>query len=77
MGGIFFTVNDIDIHQLNLGPFKILELLVENPLKNVFLNLFINKCIVYFLFRKKPLLYEKGGDFVGGLCIIFYFSFIW
>jgi hypothetical protein len=64
-------VNDIDIHQLNLGPFKILERMVENPLKNVFfLHLFINKCIICFLFKKKPLSYEKGGDFVGGLCII-------
>jgi hypothetical protein len=33
---IFFVVNDIDIHQLNLGPFKILKSLV----KNVFLCTF-------------------------------------
>ncbi len=26
----FFVMTDIAIHQLNLGPFKILEFLVEN-----------------------------------------------
>jgi hypothetical protein len=42
----FFAVNGIDIHKLNLGPFRILELLVENPFKKcVSLHLFNNKCI--------------------------------
>jgi len=27
----FFMVNDIDIHQLNLGPIKSFKNLVENP----------------------------------------------
>jgi hypothetical protein len=30
------VVNDIDIHQLNLGSFKNLNFLVENLFKNVF-----------------------------------------
>ncbi len=30
----FFMVYDIDIHQLNLGPFKILKFLDEISLKN-------------------------------------------
>jgi hypothetical protein len=34
---IFFLVNDIDIHQLYLEPFRILEFLVENL---CFLHLF-------------------------------------
>ncbi len=29
----FFVVNDIDIHQWNLGPFESLKFLVENSLK--------------------------------------------
>jgi hypothetical protein len=33
------VVNDIDIHQLNLGPIKILKILVENPLKKCFFAL--------------------------------------
>jgi hypothetical protein len=37
MGGVlvmnFFVVNDIDIHQLNLKPFKSLKSLIENPFK--------------------------------------------
>ncbi len=28
-----FVVNDINIHQLNLKPFKSLKVLVENPFK--------------------------------------------
>jgi hypothetical protein len=34
-----FVVNDIDIHWLNIGPFRSLKLLVENPFKKyVFLH---------------------------------------
>jgi len=36
----FFVVNDIDRHQLNLGPFRSLQILVENPFKNVFFAFF-------------------------------------
>jgi hypothetical protein len=31
----FFGGSDIDVHQLNLQPFRSLEFLVENPFKNV------------------------------------------
>jgi hypothetical protein len=33
-------------------PFKILELLVEKPLKKCVLNLFKNKCIIMSFFKK-------------------------
>jgi hypothetical protein len=36
----FFLVNDIDIHQLNLEPFKSLQIFFENPFKNVFFAFF-------------------------------------
>jgi hypothetical protein len=51
----FFVVNDIDIHQLNLGPFKSLKSLVENPFKKcISLHFLNNNCIVNFFFGKKP-----------------------
>jgi hypothetical protein len=35
----FLLVNDIDVHQLNLRPFRSLQFLVENPFKTcVFLH---------------------------------------
>jgi hypothetical protein len=50
----FFVVNDIDIHQLNLGPIKIFNLLVENLFKkNVFLHFLSNKNIKDFFFFGK------------------------
>jgi hypothetical protein len=36
----------------------------------MFKFIFSNKCIVFFL-GKKPLPYEKGGDFINGFHIIF------
>ncbi len=43
----FLVVNDIDVHQLNLGPIKIL---VEKIFKKYVLNYFLNnKCIIFFL----------------------------
>jgi hypothetical protein len=50
---IFFVVNDIDIHQLNLIPFISLKKLVENPFKNVFFHILYNKCIISFFFFEK------------------------
>jgi hypothetical protein len=46
-GWISFVVNDNDIHQLNIWPFRSLKLLVENPLK---------KCLLHFLNNKKIIL---------------------
>ncbi len=63
-------MNDIDVDQQNLRPFKSLEVLVENPLK---------KCV---FFHNKLLVLGKGHyhkkkrkDFIGGHNIIFSFSF--
>jgi hypothetical protein len=43
----FFVVSDIDIHQLNLRPFKSLQILVENPLKKcVSLHFLNDRCII-------------------------------
>jgi hypothetical protein len=51
----FLVVNDIDIHQLNLRPFKNLQFLVENTFKECgFLHFLSNKCITSFFFG--------GGD---------------
>jgi hypothetical protein len=45
----FFMMNDIDIHQSNLGPFKIIIFLVQNSFKEcVYLHLYNNKCIIIF-----------------------------
>ncbi len=65
-------VYDIDIHELNLGPFKDLKFLDEISLKkNVFFAFLNNKCIIIFIFKKKPLPYQIGGDFIDEHCIIF------
>jgi hypothetical protein len=63
---------DIDIHQLNLGKFRNLKFLDEISFKKcVFLHLFNNECIIIYIFRKKPLLYQRGGDFIDVHCNIF------
>jgi hypothetical protein len=47
-------VYDIDIHQLNLGKFKILIFLDEISFKKyVFFHFFSNECIIISFFRKK------------------------
>jgi hypothetical protein len=57
---IFLVVNDIDVHQLNLRPFRSLQFLVENPFeKCVILHFLSNKCIIFFNFREKNLKNEK------------------
>jgi hypothetical protein len=56
----FFVVNDIDIHQLNLKPFRSLKSLVENIFKKiVFLHFLNNKCIINSYFWKKKSLKKK------------------
>jgi len=43
----FLMVSDIDVHQLNLRPFRNLEILVENSLKKcVFWHFLSNRCII-------------------------------
>jgi len=50
----FFVVNDINIHQLNFGSFRILDFLVKHPFKKIIvLHLFNNKCIIIYIFRKQ------------------------
>jgi hypothetical protein len=71
-------VNNIDIHQLNLGPIRILEFLVEKLFKKCVLkHLFSNKCRIMFFWGKKPLSYEKGKDFINEFCINFSMFSIW
>ncbi len=68
-------VYDIDIHQLNLGPFTNLKFLDEISFKKcVFFSFFTNKCIIIFYF-KKSLPYQRGKDFIDGHYIFFSFFF--
>jgi hypothetical protein len=54
------VLNDIDIHQLNLRPIRILKFLVEKLFKKYVLkHLFCNECIILFFLGKKKLPYEK------------------
>ncbi len=68
---------DIDIHELNLGPFKDLKLLNEISFKKcVFFAFLNNKCIMIFFFKGKiSLPYQRGEDFINLHCIIFSISF--
>jgi len=68
----FFILYDIDIHELNLGPFRYLKFLEEISFKKCVVFSFLNnKCIIIFFKRKKPLPYQKGGNFINGHCVIF------
>jgi len=47
-------VYDIDIHELNFGPFKDLKFLDEISLKkSVFIAFLNNKCIIIYTFKEK------------------------
>jgi hypothetical protein len=49
LGSVFFMVYDIDIHQLNLGPFGNLKFLDEISFKQCFFCAFFNnKCKMTF-----------------------------
>ncbi len=55
------------MHQLNLGPFGSLEVLVENSLKNVFFSFFLAIKAKYFMYlKKKPIPSEREKDFIVG-----------
>ncbi len=63
---------DIDIHPWNLEPFKKFKFLNEISFKKCFfLHLFSNKCAIISFLRKKPILYQRGGNFINGHCIFF------
>jgi hypothetical protein len=56
----FFVVNDIDIHQLNLGPFENFKFVIENSLQIIFFFIFsIMKEKIIYVFKKKPVPNEK------------------
>ncbi len=66
-------VYDIDIHELNLRPFINLKNLEEISFKKCVVFSFLNnKCIIIIFLRKKPLPYQRGGDFIDGHCISFF-----
>ncbi len=72
-----FIVYDIDIHELNLGPFRNLKFLDEISFKKcVFFAFLNNKCIIIIFKRKKPLPYQRKGDFIDGHWIFFFFFFL-
>jgi hypothetical protein len=49
--GEFLMMYDIDIHELNLGPFKDLKFLNQNSLKKCVCFAFLNnKCIIIYIF---------------------------
>ncbi len=64
--GEFFMVYNIDIHELNLGPFRYLNFLDEISFKKCVFSTFLNnKCIIIYIFRKKKTLpYQRGGDLI-------------
>ncbi len=49
----FFVINDINIHQLNIGPSRSIKLLVEKSLKKcVSFNFFSNKGKIIYAFKE-------------------------
>jgi hypothetical protein len=69
---MFIHESMILIYIWNLEPFKKFKFLNEIPFKKcVFLHLFSNKCVIISFFRKKPILYQRGGNFIDGHCIFF------
>jgi hypothetical protein len=56
-------VYDIDIHELNLGPFKDIKFLDEISFKMlVFFAFMNNKCIIMSFFKKKNHFHIKNGE---------------
>ncbi len=68
----FFMVYDIDIHELNLGPFKDLKFLDEISFKKCVIFVFLNnKCIIISFFKEKTTTISKRR-FIDGHYIIFF-----
>jgi hypothetical protein len=58
--GEFFLVYDIDIHELNLTPFKDLKFLDEISFKKCVVFSFLNnKCIITYFFKEKTTIKEE------------------
>jgi hypothetical protein len=71
------VVNDIDVHQLNLRPFRSLQFLVENPFKKcVFLHFLNNKCIINSFFWGKIITLKKMRRFYRW-ALYYFFIFLW
>jgi hypothetical protein len=75
LGEFFFMVNDIDIHQLNLRPFKSLKFLDEIPFKKCrFLHFMHNNFFFlgkdHYHMKKEKILWMENKLFK----ILFYFS---
>ncbi len=66
---------DIDIRELNLGPFRNLKVLDEISLKKCVVFTFLsNKCIIISSFQEKNTTISNKRRFIDGDCIIlFYF----
>jgi len=57
-------VYDVDIHELNLGPFKNLKFLDEISIKKcVFFSFLNNKCIIIYILEKKTTTISKRRRF--------------
>ncbi len=68
----FFIMYDIDIHELNVGPFRDLKFLDEISFKKCVVFSFLNnKCIRIYIFQEKPLPYQRSGDLIDRHCIKF------
>jgi hypothetical protein len=78
LGDLFFIVHDIDIHQLNLGQFRNIEIFNEISFKKcVFLHLFSNECIIISYFKGKTTTISKRMRFYRwALHYFFQFSFV-
>jgi hypothetical protein len=65
-------VYDINIHELNLGPFRYLKFLDESSFRKcVFFAFLNNKCIIISFIRQKTITISKRRRFINGHCIIF------
>jgi hypothetical protein len=73
----FLVVIEIDVHQLNLRPFRSSQFAVENPFKKcVFLHFLSNNCIINFCFGEKTITLIKKRRFYSWALYCF-FIFLW
>jgi hypothetical protein len=66
-------VYDIDIHELNLGPFNDLNILDEISFKKCVCFSFLNnKCLITCFKSKTSPPYQRGGDLQMGIILFFF-----